>query len=50
MIKSMQQIHTQLKMERKHEQSKNTIEYIISVFIGIFNFCFVISLAAMPFI
>lgn len=50
MIKSMQQIHTQLKMEKKHEQSKNTTEYIIVVSIGIFKFCFVISLVAMPFI
>lgn len=49
MIKSMQQTHTQLKMERKHEQSKNTIENIISVSIGIFKFHFIISLVAMPY-
>ena len=40
MIKSIQRIHTQLKMEKKHEQSKNTTEYIIVVSIGIIKFCF----------
>lgn len=48
MIKSVQRIHTQLKMEKKHEQSKNTTEYIIVVSIGIFKVHFVISLVAMP--